>query len=128
MTVKQKHYLLFLFLIIPVVAYQNCADNMIPEHNTTAELSSGSDAFSTTLFPVLRTNCSECHGVFQQPMFAVSDPSQALATITDRGLANLNNPSASTFVLKIRGGHSGKNVVIADQIEAAITAWAEQSN
>lgn len=82
--------------------------------------------FSQTLQPLLKSNCGSCHGVNQVPMFAVTDPAIAHATVINSGLADLTTPSNSRFVGKIQSGHSSMPTTLAPQLQAAIQDWATQ--
>jgi hypothetical protein len=111
--------------------YQNCS----PMHSmqSTSSLSQQSVAvlaakFEVTLQPTLLNNCSACHGVFQDPKFAVSDSVTATQTILDNQLANLDNPASSRFVAKILGGHNGFPSSLATEIQTKIEEWATAVN
>ena len=66
--------------------------------------------FSTTVYPVLEQHCSECHAsdtaLKQQPFFAEGPPSDAdavaLAYEAAKSKMNLDDPSISRFVLRLR--------------------------
>ncbi len=66
--------------------------------------------FSTTVYPVLEANCSECHAsdtaLKQQPFFAEGPPGDAdaieLAYEAAKSKMNLDDPSISRFVLRLR--------------------------
>ncbi|MDA8792022.1 hypothetical protein N9N67_02180 [Bacteriovoracaceae bacterium] len=52
--------------------------------------------FESTLFAEIRSqNCVNCHGVGQNPTFAVSEAATALQIIKSNNLVNFTNPSAS---------------------------------
>jgi hypothetical protein len=66
--------------------------------------------FSTTVYPVLETHCSECHAsdtaLKQQPFFAEGPPSDAdaieVAYEAAKSKMNLDDPAISRFVLRLR--------------------------
>jgi len=92
-------------------------------------------AFSTTVWPLLKSYCSRCHTATatqsQQPYFASSD--LATAYLAAQTKINLDNPADSRFVLRLRnefhncwaaGGGSVDCAASANAMEAAITAFA----
>ncbi len=84
--------------------------------------------FAETLQPTLRTNCAACHGVFQNPQFAVADPEEATQTIQANQLVDFDNPAGSRFVLKILSGHNGFPSTLATEVQNNIQAWADAIN
>lgn len=84
-------------------------------------------AFSTTVHPITRMYCINCHGSFQQPLHAVADVTQAHDAVVDAFKVNFNNPSQSRMVAKLRDeSHncwSANCSADASQMETAIIAW-----
>jgi mono/diheme cytochrome c family protein len=134
--VRKIRFVGFWFICLNVVfgAFQNCS----PMHESLSSQTSSSleghsieelsQKFSTTLHPVLKANCAGCHGASQEPKFAVDDATAAVTAIRARGLANLNNPEASYFITKIRGGHNGFPESLALQVLAGIESWSQAMN
>ena len=81
------------------------------------------DAFKITLHPVLTRNCGSCHGISTAPLHSVNDANSALNVIVNNGLVNFNSPNQSLLVTKIRNGHNGISVTVADALQAQIVAW-----
>jgi len=66
-------------------------------------------AFSETIFPVLRANCSTCHSDTGNPnlvQFAHSNVAIAHSVIKSRGFVNLQSPSSSRFVERLTEEHN----------------------
>ncbi|MCB0411360.1 MAG: hypothetical protein KDD22_02470 [Bdellovibrionales bacterium] len=80
------------------------------------------DAFSKTLQPVVKTNCGTCHGVFQNPKFAVDDALSGAKTMLDNKLVNLSDANASKIVQKILNGHNAPVTVVPNLVEG-INGW-----
>ena len=113
-------------LFIVVFHYQACAP---PSHDLgssdSGSLSLGAEsvlAFEQTLKPLLQ-NCSGCHGVSQQPLFAVDDSSLSHDTLLSLSLVSLESPENSRIVQKIREGHQSISTTVADDMETQIGAW-----
>jgi mono/diheme cytochrome c family protein len=81
------------------------------------------DAFKVTLHPVLTRSCGSCHGVSTAPLHAVNDAASAMNLIVNGGLVNFTSPGSSLLVTKIRLGHNGISVTVADALQAQIVAW-----
>ena len=89
-------------------------------------------AFSTTVYPLLKQYCSKCHSpsasVQQSPFFASSDVKEAYAGA--RTKMNLDNPSASRFVIRLRqelhNCWNGDCPTASQTMQDAITAFANQ--
>ncbi len=116
-----------IFLSLIFGAFQNCS----PAHVKGDSLSSVSlnaagmaAKFSTTLQPILTTNCGACHGVNQTPTFAVSDAVTAVDIINQYSLVDLANPANSHLVAKILGGHNSFPASLATTVQGGIQAWA----
>jgi len=98
----------------------------------------GSDAFATTLHPLLLANCAGCHSssvptaLRRSPYFADADPQLALTEITSTKVVDLLTPTDSRLVAKLSvDSHncwttSCKND--ADSLLAAIDEWAALVN
>lgn len=119
---------LFAVILVSLTAYQNC-DNYIPEHGERIGASVDDmnfEGFKTTIYPIVQSNCSGCHGAFQNPMFAVADQQSAFETLLSQPNYYLNpsNPSQSRLVTKIAGSHSGIPIPVSAQLQTAITTWA----
>lgn len=84
-------------------------------------------AFSTTLQPTLTTSCSGCHGIFQNPKFAVPDSQLGHDTLLSNNLINPSIPQNSRIVQKIISGHSGYSIPKADEILLKIQAWIAEA-
>jgi cytochrome c553 len=82
--------------------------------------------FSDTLFPILITNCSGCHGANQQPRFAVQNAQISHDVLLQFALINPQTPANSRVVQKIRGGHQNISQNVADQMQSAIEQWMMQ--
>lgn len=84
-------------------------------------------AFATTVHPITRMYCINCHGSFQSPLHAVADVQEAHDAVVDTFKVNFNNPPASRMVAKLRD--EAHNCWSADcnndaaQMEAAVLAW-----
>jgi hypothetical protein len=117
--------------------YVNCA----PQHEGAGNSSSqgggpgpdpdSKDLFASTVHPVVRNHCRQCHGTSQFPLFAVADPDSAYNTIDSFGtqLVNLSDPANSKLVKKIDGNHpvgSPVDVSVSTEIQDAIESWASQ--
>lgn len=83
-------------------------------------------AFSTTVQPLTRNNCINCHGSFQTPLHAVADPTQAHDAVVDAFKVNFDNIPNSRMVLKLRDeAHNcwGDCAANADEMTMAIQNW-----
>lgn len=65
----------------------------------------GEDGFKATVYPFVRTNCVQCHGAVQIPLFASANASTAYSLAYS--LVNFAQIPASKFVAKIKDGHCG---------------------
>ena len=83
------------------------------------------DLFATTVQPVLLTNCASCHGVNQQPLHSVANPTESHDRVINLGLVDLNTPANSRLVSKIQGGHQGIAQSVATDLTNQITAWVQ---
>lgn len=87
-------------------------------------------AFSTTVYPITRANCVNCHGSFQTPLHAVSDPTQAHDAVVNSYKVNFDNIPSSRMVAKLRDeAHncwSADCNADANQMEQAIQNWKAQ--
>ncbi|NOZ53181.1 MAG: hypothetical protein GXP08_08575, partial [Gammaproteobacteria bacterium] len=86
-------------------------------------------AFQQTVFPLLRANCSSCHGETgtNAVKFAQSDLAKAHALVVNRRFVDLESPSNSLFVARLNDGHNCGTTCTADALEMtiAIEAWAD---
>tara|TARA_R110002072_G_scaffold276051_1_gene437641 strand:- start:409737 stop:411152 length:1416 start_codon:yes stop_codon:yes gene_type:complete len=82
-------------------------------------------AFSTTVHPITRARCVNCHGSFQPPLHAVADSTQAHNEVMDTFKVDMNNIPNSRLVQKLRSGHNcwSDCNTNGDEMEAAITEW-----
>lgn len=80
--------------------------------------------FEQTLYPLLNNNCAQCHGQNQQPLFAVSNTTQAHDTLLNSALVSLQDPASSRIVVKIAGGHQGFPSSLSTDLETAVASWA----
>ena len=86
------------------------------------------DAFAQTLHPLTKQRCVACHGSFQQPLHAVSDPQQAHDAIINAFKVNFTNPSSSRMYLKLRDeAHNcwSDCTQNANEILTAINSWKD---
>ncbi len=87
-------------------------------------------AFSTTVYPITRANCVNCHGSFQTPLHAVDDVAQAHDAVLNAYKVNFDNIPSSRMAAKLRDeAHncwSGDCSADADQMERAIADWKAQ--
>lgn len=87
-------------------------------------------AFSTTVHPLTRANCVNCHGSFQTPLHAVADPAEAHDAVVNAYKVNFDNIPSSRMVAKLRD--EAHNCWSADcnadaaQMEQAIQDWKAQ--
>lgn len=115
--------------VLVIQYYQSCS----PVHDS-GEIdpwSTGSQKesiriFKNTLYPVISTNCSACHGVSQNPRFAVSDPVISHNTILRSQLVLLSLPEDSLLVQKVQSGHNGFPASLATELLDSITEWSLQ--
>lgn len=91
--------------------------------------------FEATLYPHLtdaNNFCVNCHGVSQDPLFAVSDAATAYNAITSQQKVNLTNPPLSRVYVRPAderhncGGDASCDRIAADFL-AAIQEWATQA-
>ncbi len=67
----------------------------------------GKDYFTQQVHPYFRRNCASCHGVSQNPMFAVPNVDEAYKTSSPIGL--VADATQSDFYRKVKDGHCGSN-------------------
>lgn len=116
-----------------ITFYQNCTathetdSNALSSTGLTLEEQISLSAYETTLFPIMSADdsCAQCHGVNQQPLHSIPDAPLAHEIITSFNLVDLNDPANSEIVTKVRRGHRGFGSADADELEAAIQAWAD---
>lgn len=86
------------------------------------------EAFTQHVQPRLEAYCSNCHGVFQSPLFAyVDNPSSNHDSVLSFDLVNFNDIPNSALVARPAGGHSCPPNECQDwaaEMQAAIEAWA----
>lgn len=91
-------------------------------------LTPSAEAFKSTLDPLIQTNCVACHAFNQSPTFALPEKQYAHDMIVESGyMVDLTVPENSLFVTKIRQGHGGVPVGVAEQILAQIRAWKSRA-
>jgi len=101
----------YVFLAITIVLMLLACSSGGSDNNTTATgktLTLDQIAFSETVFPVLRNNCSSCHSDTGDPnlvQLAHSNVAVAHAVIKNRGFVNLQLPSNSRFVVRLIDEH-----------------------
>jgi mono/diheme cytochrome c family protein len=121
-------------ITLTVFAFNNCSEpfQALSDGSSTAPPPLAQDtinsaqsltAFSSTLHPVLRTNCASCHGVAQAPLFAVMDASQSMSSILTLNLIDRTTVANSRLVAKIMAGHNAIATTVATQIQTQISAW-----
>lgn len=84
-------------------------------------------AFSATLHPILVRNCAGCHGDNGSMMkHSVSDASKAHGILMGGNKVNLESPSSSSIISKVKNGHNcwSNCSSNASEIENAIQSWA----
>jgi hypothetical protein len=82
----------------------------------------GEFGYSQTVYPYVRTNCVQCHGGSQTPVFASSNLDTAYGLAF--GLVNFTVIPASKFVSKIKDGHCGGACTTdGTAMTALITQW-----
>lgn len=84
------------------------------------------DAFATTVHPITRARCINCHGSFQQPLHAVADSVQAHDAVVNSFKVNFANTASSRLVLKLgEDKHNCWSVCETNAAEmlAAINDW-----
>lgn len=107
---------------------QSCGIGKLPGATTSvASRSAGSAAaYSTTVYPYVRSNCVSCHGAIQTPMFAHAQ----LTTAYDAALTvvSFTDPELSTMVRKNKDGHCGANCnTDGTTLIGLINAWKAAS-
>jgi len=90
----------------------------------------GVEAFQTTVYPIVRQYCAECHegNGPGSPHFAQPNVSAAYQAITSQGKVNLGSPSSSRIVVKLvsLAHHCWSNCGSdGAMMAAAIQAWAD---
>lgn len=93
-----------------------------------------SGLFASTVYPLLTLHCEECHSesarVAQSPFFASSDVDAAYSAA--RSKIDLNNPSVSRFVLRLRDEFhncwTSSCAANANTMQAAIEAFANDES
>lgn len=87
-------------------------------------------AFGSTVHPLTRARCVNCHGSFQQPLHAVADVTQAHDSVVNSFKVNFDNIPSSRMVAKLRDeAHncwSANCDADATEMEDAITDWKAQ--
>jgi len=86
-------------------------------------------AFSTTMHPITRARCINCHGSFQTPLHAVADVTEAHDAVIDGFKVNFNNIPSSRMVLKLSDeSHNcwSNCAANAAEMQAAIEDWKSQ--
>lgn len=87
--------------------------------------SSTVEAFAQTLFPLLRSKCSSCHGTNQGPIFAVANAADALSVMNQASLYDFRAPSNSKIVRKSSDSHCGAGCAgNAEQFTSEIQKWS----
>jgi mono/diheme cytochrome c family protein len=90
------------------------------------------DAFKSTVYPILKRNCTECHGDGGGKIgFAVNDASKAHENVVQSGKVNLSSPVNSRLVQRlISDKHNcwGDCDSNGEEMKAAIEIWAKLSN
>ncbi len=126
-----KRLALSFSLLLVLFLYQNCAQpegseaTASPAASTNSNLSDSAIAFKTTLYPLVRDSCGNCHDE-RLPFFAVASVQSAHDTLINSNLVDLSNVSNSRIVIKINGGHQSYSSNMGYQLETAITNWVNQ--
>jgi hypothetical protein len=105
---------------------------------SSAASAGGSQAFEATVYPILRTNCEECHAGAGpgSPHIASPNVQSAYLNVVNQGKVDLAVPESSRLVQKVEGGHNcwdpavpvpgeDRCVTNANEILAAIVEWAD---
>lgn len=137
-TLVMSQWLFLILTTISVILFQNCS--AIHQQGDGSLLSSSSStvndldmqksltAFEDTLFPITQEagSCVSCHGVNQQPLHSMSDPSIAHDVMISFGLVNLRDPSQSKIIKKLENGHEGYDAAFVDRFKAAVQTWSDE--
>lgn len=94
--------------------------------NITVSKSDAMAAYSKTVYTVSRARCISCHATSQTPLHASSDITTAYDAVMNTSKIDINNPSNSRLVLKLRNDHHncwGTCSDNADEMESQITAF-----
>ncbi len=84
------------------------------------------DAFSKSVYPVLRARCVSCHGGSQTPLHASSDINIAFDAVINSSKVDFTNTANSRLVLKLRNeNHNcwGTCTSNADEILTQVNKW-----
>lgn len=132
-----RNWFFIIVTMCTVVFYQNCSgrhetlEGRSMSRSTTVDdvdMAKSLIAFERTLFPITQvdTNCVQCHGVSQQPLFALEDPVLAHDVMISFGMVDLRDPPNSKIVDKLERGHQGFPQTLTVQILAAIQDWSDE--
>lgn len=95
---------------------------------STQDFDASTTAFSNSLHPLIKTNCSNCHGIAQAPLFAfANDIQKAHDNVSAFNLVNLSAPDASRLVAKVASNHhcwTGDCAADSLAIRDSIQKWA----
>jgi hypothetical protein len=86
--------------------------------------------FQQTLYPILRARCVGCHGANQPPLHSSADVNVAHTNVTETGLVNFTNITASKISVKLKTNkHNcwGDCNANAAEIEGQISVWKNLS-
>ena len=110
---------------------QNQGGRAFEADEGTSELGESEQAFSETLFSVVRDRCGDCHNeaAGNAPYFAFpNDIQKSHDYLLDLNLVDLFNPELSRLVTKVReNGHNtwtGDWDADADELQSAVSSWA----
>jgi hypothetical protein len=81
-------------------------------------------SFQSTLYQLTSTNCTTCH-ISRMPRHANSDINTAHDDLILGDWIDFQSPANSPLVIKIQGGHQGRQA-LAPQMITAIQSWAQQ--
>lgn len=85
-------------------------------------------AFQSSFYAFAQTNCAQCHGVSQSPLFAVSNVTTAYNNALS--YVDFSNPANSLIVTYAGNGHCGVNACANNSSAAlaAVNIWAAAVN
>ena len=85
-------------------------------------------AFQSSFYAFAQTNCAQCHGVSQSPLFAVSNVTTAYNNALS--YVDFSNPANSLLVTYAGNGHCGVNNCANNSSAAlaAVNIWAAAVN
>jgi len=126
---RESEILVWRVVAVFILTYVTVSNNACSELKSSDSYSAASsealsrEAFKTSLYPVLRENCAQCHGKFQNPMFAQEDADTAFDVILKNELVEFSNPDSSYFLTKLATGHNSFPIETINSVRSQIEAW-----